>query len=178
MRTKRSKRSNARRKVEPRRSGHVIASQSSSMGSRFHDWSIMRLKLDKENGNSCWEDAIKAEISSLTRLECFEFKPRDFVIGDDYQKMMLTMIFTVKHDLRWKAARLGAGEHLVDPLVHNLYSLTVKTISVRLLHVIAHKNNLEATLRRRHIGVHDCINQQEGVRYHGTLILVIWKDLS
>ena len=36
-----------------------------------------------------------------------------------------------------------AGGHLVDALDNNIYSSTVKGISVRMLHVIAHKQNLK-----------------------------------
>ena len=48
------------------------------------------------------------------------------------------MVFDVKQDLHRKA-RLVAGGHLIDPLNHEVYSPTVKDISVRLLQVIAHK---------------------------------------
>ena len=36
-----------------------------------------------------------------------------------------------------------AGGHLIDTLDHDIYSTTVKSISVKLLQVIAHKSNLE-----------------------------------
>jgi hypothetical protein len=51
------------------------------------------------------------------------------------------MIFNVKQDLCHKA-RLVAGGHLVDSLDHDVYSSTVKGVSVKLLHVIAHKAGL------------------------------------
>jgi hypothetical protein len=77
----------------------------------------------------------------LFNLECFDIKSFGFTPGDDYQKTMLTIIYDVKQDLRRKA-RLVAGGHLVDPLDHSVYSSTVKGISVKLLHVIAHKADL------------------------------------
>ena len=52
------------------------------------------------------------------------------------------MVFDVKQDGRRKS-RLIAGGHLIDVVDHNLYSSTVKGLSVRLLHVIAHKQKLE-----------------------------------
>jgi hypothetical protein len=52
------------------------------------------------------------------------------------------MIFDVKQDLRSKA-RLVAGRHLVDCVDNNIYSSTVKGISIRMLHVIAHQQKLE-----------------------------------
>ena len=51
------------------------------------------------------------------------------------------VIFDVKQDMRQKA-RLVAGGHLVVALDHNIYSSPVKGISVKLLHVIAHKAGL------------------------------------
>jgi hypothetical protein len=98
--------------------------------------------LDKSNGNSLWQDAIKLEITSLIDLECFEFKPSNFLPGNKFQKTTLMTVFDVKQDLCRKA-RLVAGGHLVDALDHDIYSLTVKGISVKLLHVIAHKANLK-----------------------------------
>ena len=52
------------------------------------------------------------------------------------------MIFDVKQDLRHKA-RLVAGGHLVDALNLNIYSSTVKGVSVKLLNVIAHKTGMD-----------------------------------
>jgi hypothetical protein len=99
------------------------------------------VEFDKQNGDSYWSDSIKSEVTALTDLECFEFKDGDFECSDDYQKTTLTMIFSVKHDLRRKS-RLVAGGHLVDALDLDIYSSTVKSISVKLLHVIAHKQDL------------------------------------
>ena len=100
-------------------------------------------ELDKANGNDFWAQAIKKEINALVDdLKCFEFKPAGETPGPGYQRTTLVMIFDVKHDLRHKA-RLVAGGHLVDVLDNSVYSSTVKTISVHLLHVIAHKHKLE-----------------------------------
>ena len=48
----------------------------------------------------------------------------------------------VKQDLRHKF-RLVAGGHLINSLDCDIYSTTVKSISVKLLQLIAHKANLE-----------------------------------
>ena len=52
------------------------------------------------------------------------------------------MIMNVKQDLRHKC-RLVAGGHLIDALDHDIYSTTVKSISVKLLQMIAQKAKLE-----------------------------------
>ena len=36
------------------------------------------LRLEKENGNNKWAEAMKLEIQSLNDLECFEFQPKDY----------------------------------------------------------------------------------------------------
>jgi hypothetical protein len=99
------------------------------------------IDFDKSNNNTLWQDSIKLEIKALTDLECFDFKDPEYKCGSEYQKTTLTMIFGVKQDLRHKA-RLVAGGHLVDALDHNIYSSTVKGVSVKLLHVIAHKTGM------------------------------------
>jgi hypothetical protein len=98
-------------------------------------------KFDKANNNTLWSDSIKLEIKALTDLECFDFKDPDYDCGKEYQRTTLTLIFGVKQDLRHKA-RLVAGGHLVDALDHDIYSSTVKGVSVKLLHVIAHKTGM------------------------------------
>ena len=51
------------------------------------------------------------------------------------------MVFDVKQDLTRKG-RLVAGGHLLDLFDIQVYSSTVKSISVQLLHVISHKAGL------------------------------------
>ena len=92
-----------------------------------------------------WQDAIELEIKTLLDLDVFEFKEQGFdkkTLKDaGYQSTQIHMVFDVKHDLRRKS-RLVAGGHLVKLLNNLVYSSTVKTICVRLLHVIADKAGL------------------------------------
>jgi hypothetical protein len=96
------------------------------------------IKLGKANGDTAWQEAIEKEMSQLVRLKCFDFKPTNHNPGDNYQKTELRLIFGVKQDLRQKA-RLVAGGHLVKVLDKDSYSSTVKGVSVKILHVIAHQ---------------------------------------
>ena len=84
---------------------------------------------------------MKLEIQSLNDLECFEFQPKDYSPAKEYQKATIMMIMNVKQDQRHKC-RLVAGGHLINAFDHDIYSTTVKSISVKLLQVIAHKANL------------------------------------
>jgi hypothetical protein len=99
------------------------------------------IKLDEANGNTAWQDAIEKEMSQLIRLECFDFKPANHNPGDDYQKTKLRLIFGVKQDLRRKARLVAGGRHLVDVLDNDSYSTTVKGVSVKILHVVAHQQD-------------------------------------
>ena len=99
------------------------------------------IRFDNENGDTFWQDAMRLEVGALVDLDCFEFKSKGWKPEDPgFQKTTLHMVFDVKHDLRRKA-RLVAGGHLVN-VVEPVYSSTVKSISVQLLHVIAHKAGL------------------------------------
>jgi hypothetical protein len=102
------------------------------------------LELDKINGNDKWKLAMKKEVDSLIRLECFEFKDKGYekTLSKNWQWTKLFMVFDVKNDHQHKA-RLVAGGHLMEAIDVKTYSSTVKGISVRLLQVIAHKQKLE-----------------------------------
>ena len=100
------------------------------------------LIFDEENGDTQWTDAMSKEIAALQHLNCFRvqerqnWNPRD----EGYQYAPLRLIFDVKSDGRRKA-RLVVGGHVVRCDL-NTYASTVKTLSVRLLHVIAEANGL------------------------------------
>ena len=79
-------------------------------------------------------------ISPISRL--FDFRPPDSKPGPDYQFVKLTMIYEVKQD-GCRKARLVAGSHLVDPCGISTHSTIVKGVSVHLLDVIAHQDNLK-----------------------------------
>ena len=78
-------------------------------------------------------------------MNCFDIKERNFSPDPDYQRTTLHMVFDVKQDLRRKA-RLVAGGHLLDLVDTPTYSSTVESISVQLLHVIAHRNKDVSTM--------------------------------
>lgn len=102
-------------------------------------------QLDKDNGDTLWADAIDKEMAALYELDCFEYREKGYRPQQEegYQWTRVHMIFDVKTDLRRKA-RLVAGGHLLEIFDTEVYSSTVKGISVKLLHVIAHQNNLKA----------------------------------
>jgi hypothetical protein len=77
-------------------------------------------KLDAQNGNTLWEDAMKEEIQSLLDFNTFEDKGKVPFI-DGFKNIIVHFVFAVKHDLRHKAC-LVAGGHLTEPTGSNSYS--------------------------------------------------------
>ena len=100
------------------------------------------LKFDQEAGNRKWRDAIELEVSSLLALSCFDFMPPGSKPKAGYQFVPMHLVFDVKNTGRHKA-RMVAGGHLVDTTGVYSHSSVVKSISIRLLDVIAHKQNLK-----------------------------------
>ena len=97
------------------------------------------LRLDEQNGNSLWREAIDKEIDKIIDYEVF--KPVD-AIPAGYQRIPCHMVFAVKVDGRHKA-RLVAGGNLtlLDP-GEDAYSSVAESTSVRLAMLIAQLNDL------------------------------------
>ena len=102
------------------------------------------LEIDAEREDTKWCDYMALGVYSLIDIDCFEFKPAvTKPPNSKYQETKLHCVFAIKHDLRRKS-RLVAGGHLIDvPTDFHIYSSQVKTISVRLIGVIADKMGLK-----------------------------------
>ena len=94
-------------------------------------------RLDEENGNNLWAGAINKERSTLYEMDCFSYHEKGYKPdrNEGHQWTRVHMIFDVKTDLR-RNARLVAGGHLLELFDSEVYSSTVKGISVKLLHVL------------------------------------------
>ena len=59
-------------------------------------------KLDMQNGNTFWHDAIDKEIKALLDMDYFEFFPAGHhtTLGDKWQSTTLHMVFDVKQSLQ------------------------------------------------------------------------------
>eukprot|EP00957_Ditylum_brightwellii_P056591 4289802-Ditylum_brightwellii.AAC.1 len=79
-----------------------------------------------------------SEVDALMGMNCFAFKAKGYHPGTGWQRTTPHIVFDVEHDLRRKA-RLMAGGHFVNVMDTPVYSSTVKSICIRLLHVISHK---------------------------------------
>jgi hypothetical protein len=100
------------------------------------------LALDKQNGNTLWQDAIKKEIGALLDYEVFQFMDTNYKVPSDYQYIPLLMKFDIKMDLRRKA-RLVAGGHVTKDIEGDNYSGVVKMDSVRLIFLLADLNKMD-----------------------------------
>ncbi|GFH49192.1 gag-pol polyprotein [Chaetoceros tenuissimus] len=94
------------------------------------------LRIDMENDNTAWQDAIKKEIGALLVLECFDTQEEGYRPPEDYQYVRMHLVYAVKVDLR-KKARLVCDGSRVNPRGLTIHATIVKGISVRLLDLIA-----------------------------------------
>ena len=99
-------------------------------------------RIDKENGNRLWTDAISEEIVKVRGAveECT--KSPDELVG--YQEIDLHMIFDIKLGQNFRRkARMVAGGHMTKPPSSVTYSLVVSRESVRVMLMFAALNDLE-----------------------------------
>ena len=100
------------------------------------------LMLDKMNGNSKWQTAVKLEIDQLMEYETFKDKGKFTRVPDGYQKIRVHIVFAVKHDGRHKA-RLVANGQLTAVPIESVYSGVVSLKSLRIVLSLAELNGLE-----------------------------------
>ena len=97
-------------------------------------------RLDEENGNSLWRDAINKEMLHVTPAfkvwegEGGETTAKKKLVG--YQRINCHMVFDIKMDFTQKA-RFVAGGHTTETPVSLTYSSVVSRDSVRLLMMAA-----------------------------------------
>ena len=106
------------------------------------------MRLDKENGNTHWQDAMDLELTQIHEYKVFkdtgkaQFHNGKVVIPDGFQKIRVHFVYAVKHDGRFKA-RLVADGHLTKELVESIYSGVVSLRSLRMVLFLSQLNNLE-----------------------------------
>ena len=100
------------------------------------------VRIDAEAGNRLWQEAIEQEFNALVMHGCFDFKTPNYKPPTDYQYARLHFVYDIKSDLRYKA-RLVCNGNQVDPRGLSTRATVVKTISVRLLDLIASAQGLK-----------------------------------
>ena len=100
------------------------------------------IAIDKENGNTRWQDAMALEMSQLQEYQTFTDLGKNTKPPDGYRKIRVHFVFAVKHDGRHKA-RLVADGHLTDAPIDSVYSGVVSLRSLRIVVFLAELNKLE-----------------------------------
>ena len=100
------------------------------------------IPIDTMNNNSKWQDAVAKEVAALLNMGCFDVQSLDYKPSDEYQYVHMHWVYTVKPDLTYKA-RLVCDGSRVDPKGLDTCATVVKSISVRLIDLIADAWNKE-----------------------------------
>ena len=100
------------------------------------------LQLDKENGNTKWQDCTLLELNQQAEYSTFRNKGRDWTPEQGFKKINVHLVYAVKHDGRHKA-RLVAGGHLTGPPLESVYSSVVSLRGIRMISFLAELNKME-----------------------------------
>ena len=106
------------------------------------------VRLDRENNNTHWQDAMDLELSQIHEYKVFkdtgkaQFHNGKVVTPDGFQKIRVHFVYAVKHDGRFKA-RLVADGHLTKEPVESIYSGVVSLRSLRMVVFLSQLNDLE-----------------------------------
>ena len=106
------------------------------------------IRLDKENSNTHWQDAMGLELTQIHEYKVFkdtgkaQFHNGKVVTPDGFQKIRVYFVYAVKHDGRFKA-RLVADGHLTKEPVESIYSGVVSLRSLRMVVFLSQLNDLE-----------------------------------
>ena len=106
------------------------------------------MRLDKENGNTHWQDAMDLELTQIHEYKVFKdtgkakFHNGKVVTPDGFQKIRVHFVYAVKHDGRFKARLVADGQLTKEP-VESIYSGVVSLRSLRMVVFLSQLNNLE-----------------------------------
>ena len=95
------------------------------------------IRLDKENSNIHWQDAMNLELTGKA-----QFHNGKAVTPDGFQKIRVHFVYAVKHDGRFKASIVADG-HLTKEPVESIYSGVVSLRSLRMVVFLSQLNDLK-----------------------------------
>ena len=136
------------RAVKQSRIRQVRASARSQHGFQVPKDYNDAIRLDKENSNTHWQDAMDLELSQIHEYKVFkdtgkaQFHNGKAVTPDGFQKIRVHFVYAVKHDGRFKA-RLVADGHLTKEPFESIYSGEVSLRSLRMVVFLSQLNDLE-----------------------------------
>ena len=100
-------------------------------------------ELDRKNGNTLWNDAIKKELKNV--IVAFHLLGDDEVVPVGSKRIPYHIIFDIKYDLTRKARLVAGGHRNKDVPAHITYSSVVSRDSVRIGFLIAALNGLKVS---------------------------------
>ena len=100
------------------------------------------LALDRKNGNTKWQDAIKKELAQLEEFMVFRCLAPGEKLPEGYKQIPYHIVFDVKFDLRAKA-RLVADGNWTDLVREDIYSGVVGMETVRMGFTLGELNGLK-----------------------------------
>ena len=92
--------------------------QSTSLASKSLENAKHALELDKQNGNTYWQDAMKLEVDLLKDFKAFKILEkgvRDFPNKKNYTFVPLNMVFDVRFDLRRHVRIVAEATGRINP---------------------------------------------------------------
>ena len=98
-------------------------------------------RIDRENGDTKWSDAIEKELKQIDDYDTFRVVEDSEPIDNAYKQIPYHMIYDVKFDLRRKARLVAGGNH-TEPPKEDVYSGVVGMETIRLGFALAAMNNL------------------------------------
>ncbi|MGL5917965.1 MAG: reverse transcriptase domain-containing protein, partial [Cetobacterium sp.] len=100
------------------------------------------MELDRQNGNTKWQDSEYVELSQIVDYSTFN-NLGHYVPGPaGYKKITVHLVYAVKHDGRHKA-RLVAGGHLTETPLDSVYSSVASIRGIRMVMFLAELNDLQ-----------------------------------
>jgi Reverse transcriptase (RNA-dependent DNA polymerase) len=100
------------------------------------------VELDKQHGNTRWQDAEGIEMGQLLEYNMWIDKGIRVIPPNGYKKIRCHMIYDVKHDGRHKA-NIVAGGHMTEVNTDSVYSGVLSLRGIRLVIFLAKLNQLE-----------------------------------
>jgi hypothetical protein len=102
------------------------------------------IRLDEENGNTYWQDAMKKEIGQLNEYNVYHSVGKNAKVPEGYQEIPVRMVFDVKQDLTRKARLVARGDKTAPPS-DSVYSGVASLRSLRIICFLAELNGLQVT---------------------------------
>ena len=132
-----------------KRRNRIIAAVNKRYHKRTHKFGIEIpktyedcVRIDRENGNTLWQDAIRKEMSKVR--VAFEVLDDGNDPPPTFQEMKCHLVFDVKMEDFQRTARLVAGGHMTRPTSGTVtYASVVSRESVRIALTLAALNDLE-----------------------------------